>query len=197
MKEIYLSTENAGKIAEIEEFFAKHATGVRFMGLQHLSPEQRKHYAPLENAPDFLGNAYIKAHALYQLVRKPVLAEDAGLVVDALGGRPGVRSARYAPTDKERIEKLLHELSGIQLDKRTARFVAALCYLDSAGNPIYFMGRCEGFISSKAEGEKGFGYDPIFTHRDTGRSFGLMTRDEKNRYSHRAKALGLFRDYLR
>ena len=120
----------------------------------------------------------------------PAIADDSGLVVDALGGAPGVYSARYAgegATDRQRYEKLLEELREVPTEQRTARFVSAVCCVFPDGKILTAEGACEGIIAFGPKGEGGFGYDPIFLVGE--RSYAEMTAEEKDSISHRGRAL--------
>jgi len=151
-----------------------------------------------ENGTTFRENAEIKASAVYEKLNMPVIADDSGLVVDALGGAPGVYSHRFAgenASDKDRSLKVLSELENIPKDKRSARFICEICYIDENGEKHFFSGSCEGFIGNEERGENGFGYDPIFCVGD--KTLAEMTDDEKNKISHRGNALRLFNKYLK
>jgi len=151
-----------------------------------------------ENGTTFRENAEIKASAVYEKLNMPVIADDSGLVVDALGGAPGVYSHRFAgenASDKDRSLKVLSELENIPKDKRSARFICEICYIDENGEKHFFSGSCEGFIGNEERGENGFGYDQIFCVGD--KTLAEMTDDEKNKISHRGNALRLFNKYLK
>lgn len=143
---------------------------------------------PEETGTTFSENAYIKAKFLYDKTGLPVIADDSGLEVKALGGRPGIYSARYAgegATSHQCIEKLLKELD--KENDRAAEFVCVICYIDRHGNPSFVKGRCQGVIGKKSVGDFGFGYDPVFFVGDN--SFAEISPHEKDKISHRAKAL--------
>jgi XTP/dITP diphosphohydrolase len=145
-------------------------------------------------------NALIKARAVYSVTNLPVVADDTGLEVEILDGRPGVYSARYSGTGatySSNIEKLLQELSG--KDNRSAHFRTVIAYIDSQGKEHLFEGSVDGVITSDRRGEAGFGYDPVFqpVEDPEGRTFAEMSADEKNAVSHRARALRAFASYLR
>ncbi|MDE6021419.1 MAG: XTP/dITP diphosphatase [Ruminococcus sp.] len=151
-----------------------------------------------ENGTTFRENAEIKAAAVYYKLKMPVIADDSGLVVDALSGAPGVYSHRFAgenASDRDRSLKVLSELINVPKDKRTARFICEICYIDENGEKHFFTGRCEGIIGTEERGENGFGYDPIFCVGD--RTLAEMTDDEKNEISHRGNALRLLSKYLK
>jgi XTP/dITP diphosphohydrolase len=140
-----------------------------------------------EDRDTFEGNASKKAHTFSQATGGWALADDSGLEVDALGGRPGVWSARYAPTEPERIEKLLAELKGVPDARRTARFRCVLCLAFPDGSERLTSGTCEGSIGYAPRGTHGFGYDPIF-ELPGGKTMSELTRDEKAALSHRGHA---------
>lgn len=151
---------------------------------------------PEETGATFEENSSIKARAVYNIAKCPVIADDSGLEVDALGGRPGVYSARYGGTrdDQTHNDIVLKELEGVPDEKRTARFVAAITYIDETGEESHFIGKFEGRIGYKERGENGFGYDPIFMVGD--RSSAEMSPEEKNAVSHRGKALRELANYI-
>jgi len=151
-----------------------------------------------ETGTTFEENALLKAKAVHEACALPVFADDSGLEVDFLGGRPGIYSARYAgkdATDRERCEKILEELKGVEPSKRTARFVCVIQYIDKNGNAKTARGKCNGIIGETMSGKGGFGYDPIFVFE--GKSFAEMGPEEKNRVSHRARAVQKFLEILK
>ena len=141
-----------------------------------------------ETGTTFEENAYIKAKAAYDITHLPVIADDSGLEVDALGGEPGIYSARYAEEGK-RCAKVLSKMEGVPDEKRTARFVCAVCYIDENGESFTVKGTCEGRIGYEKRGTNGFD-DPIFMYGD--RSFAEISAEEKDKVSHRADALRKF-----
>ena len=151
-----------------------------------------------ETATDLRGNALIKARFLYSLTGKACFADDTGLEVDALGGAPGVMTARYAGPEcdpNRNMDKLLAALEGQPV--RTARFRAVIAFIDADGSETVFEGVCEGTIATERRGEEGFGYDPIFQPMDFGgRTFAQMTMGEKNEISHRGKAVRALAKFL-
>lgn len=155
-----------------------------------------------ETGTTFAENACLKAKAACEETGLPAVADDSGLEVDALDGRPGVYSARYAgegATDAQRIEKLLGELAEVPAEKRTARFVSSICCVFPNGDILRAEGECPGFIAFAPAGEDGFGYDPVFLCGE--KTFAQMTAAEKDAVSHRGKALEKFnlvlKDYLK
>lgn len=185
MNRIVFATNNENKLREASEILAP-------LGIEVIS--QREAGAdcnPEENGADFADNALIKARAVYEIVKCPVIADDSGLCIDALDGRPGVFSARYAP-DEEKCAKILDEMKYVPDEKRTAYFECSIAYIDDNG---YFTvsGKCEGKIGCEERGTNGFGYDPVFLCGD--RTLAEMSADEKNKISHRGNALrGLFNE---
>lgn len=185
MNRIVFATNNENKLREASEILAP-------LGIEVIS--QREAGAdcnPEENGADFADNALIKARAVYEIVKCPVIADDSGLCIDALDGRPGVFSARYAP-DEEKCAKILDEMKDVPDEKRTAYFECSIAYLDDNG---YFAvsGKCKGKIGYEERGTNGFGYDPVFLCGD--RTLAEMSADEKNKISHRGNALrGLFNE---
>lgn len=146
-----------------------------------------------ESAPTFAENAAGKALHFSRLVRDTVLADDSGLVVPALGGAPGVRSARYAgpgATDKDRIQKLLQEMEGKQGQERRARFVCVIAIAVQGRALAVVSDLARGMITHAPRGTAGFGYDPVFLFEEFGRTYAELTPDQKNAYSHRGRAFG-------
>jgi len=186
---LVLATGNPGKRKEMETLLSPLGLMLR------LPAEWGVPFAPEETGTTFLANARIKARAALDLTGLPSLADDSGLVVDALGGAPGVYSARYGGgglTPEQRNALLLKEMEGI--DDRAARFVCVLCCLFPDGREIVAEGVCEGEILRAPRGTGGFGYDPAFFVTELGRGMAELTEGEKNRASHRGKAV---REFLR
>lgn len=184
---IILTSNNKNKLREFREILES-------AGFEVISQAQAgADIEAEENGETFEENARIKARAVYELLKMPVISDDSGLEVDALGGAPGVHSARYAEPGHRR-ERVLRELAGVPYEKRTARFVCVICYIDEKGNEHFARGECEGHIGFENRGENGFGYDPIFMYGD--RSFAEISAEEKNRISHRAAALEKFREQI-
>lgn len=144
---------------------------------------------PEENGKTFEDNALIKARYYGRESGMLCLADDSGLSVDVLDGRPGVRSARYAPTDPERIERLLAELRGIDPEMRTARFICAAALVLPGGGEWVERGVCEGRIAQEPRGQNGFGYDPVFYLPGREQTMAELAPEEKNLISHRGRAL--------
>ena len=181
---IILASNNKNKIVELKQILFP-------LGYEIISQsEAGVNIEVEESGTTFEENSMIKAKAIYEISKMPVIADDSGLEVDYLGKAPGVYSHRYAgenATDKDRCKKILNELDGVSDEKRTARFVCVISYIDSNGNASVMRGECEGFIGKEMKGDNGFGYDPIFMIGD--RSFAEISSEEKNTISHRANAL--------
>lgn len=144
-----------------------------------------------ETGTTFLENAFLKANAAFVKTGMPAVADDSGICVDALGGRPGIFSARYSPedcvTDEDRTAKILEELQGVPDDKRGAHYTCAICCILPDGSKIEIEETCEGKIGYEFIGDGGFGYDPIFYFGD--KTFAQISGEEKDKVSHRGKAL--------
>lgn len=180
-----IATNNAKKLKELERILKPigiDAVSAREAGVSLDEVE--------ENGTTFAENAFIKANAAFKKTGMPSIADDSGLSVDALNGRPGVYSARYCgenATDEDRYNKLLEEMKNVPKDKRTAHFTSAICCIMSDNEKIEVEGICSGTISDTPNGNGGFGYDPIFEY--DGKSFAELTADEKDKISHRGVAL--------
>jgi XTP/dITP diphosphohydrolase len=193
---ILVASNNRNKIPEIIETL--DMDGWQFFPLHSLGIAE----VPAETGETYEENARIKAWAA-RLPERPMatLADDSGLEVDALGGAPGIHSARYSgerTTDQRNIVKLLGELCDVPESKRTARFVCCIVYVDEEGREIIARGVCEGRIVSVPRGMGGFGYDPVFLPDEVadGRTMAELSTEEKNRISHRGKALRSLREKL-
>ncbi len=186
---IVVATGNAHKLTEIETILSRVLPDVRFVALGQLGDFED----PEENGTTFLENAIIKAEAAVEETGFSAIADDSGLVVDALDGEPGVYSARYAGVhgdDAANNAKLLANMEGVGDAERTARFMSVIALIDSDGMVLTGTGACEGTIGHAPRGENGFGYDPLFLPEDTpGKTMAELTPDEKNAISHRFHAL--------
>jgi XTP/dITP diphosphohydrolase len=186
VKEVIIATKNAGKVKEFQTLFAEKAVKVKSL-------------LDIEDAPDveetgetFAENAILKAETIANYLNKVVIADDSGLAVDALGGKPGVYSARYAgehKNDKENMAKVLEELNGVPFEQRTARFHCALAVAIPNQRTVVVEGTCEGYIAEAPTGTNGFGYDPIFYVPEQQKTMAELSKEEKNKISHRANAL--------
>lgn len=182
--QIVLATRNAGKTKEI-----KHLLGGFAVQIKNLDD-----FGPIptieEDGATFDENAYKKASLTARYLGLPALADDSGLLVEALDGQPGVFSARYGgenATDQDRCHKLLQDLG--DNNNRKAAFECVLSLAVPTGPALTYEGRCEGIITSEPAGDNGFGYDPIFYFPSLGKTFAQLTVDEKGRVSHRGLAL--------
>lgn len=184
---IVLASDNAGKVREINQVLAD-------LGLV-AAPQAQFGVRPAEETGvTFLENAILKARNAAEQTGHAAIADDSGLEVDALGGAPGVRSARYAgdsATDRTNLEKLLDALRAVPDTRRTARFQCVMVYLRRPDDPtpVVATGTWEGLIASAPRGANGFGYDPIFIVPERGCTSAELPPDEKNRLSHRGQAL--------
>jgi XTP/dITP diphosphohydrolase len=186
------ATSNAGKAREIAAALA----GLGFEVVDVNEAGVGDAPVPEETGTTFHENALLKARYYHELTGLLTVADDSGLEVAVLGGRPGLHSARYAATDAERIAKLLGELDGVPMQERTARFVCAIA-LVGENLAETFTGTCEGRIRHTAHGRNGFGFDPVFTPEGDTRTFAEMTRDEKEAVSHRGRALAALANFVR
>ncbi len=151
-----------------------------------------------ETGTTFVENARLKARAAFERTKLPCIADDSGLMVDALNGAPGVYSARYSgenATDSANNEKLLAELSQVQPARRTAKFVCVICCILENGKEIIAHGECIGTIAAKPRGNDGFGYDPLFIV-EGGKSFAQLSPEEKDKISHRGNAIRILKQQL-
>lgn len=186
MKEAIIATHNPGKVKEFKEILEPRGYDVKSLAEIGFTEEIE------ETGHTFEENAILKAEAVAKVVNKMVIADDSGLSIDNLGGRPGVYSARYAGEQKDdqaNIEKVLSELKGIEKEQRTARFRCALAVSIPGEETKTVEGHVEGYIAEEPRGEYGFGYDPIFIVKDKDKTMAELTSDEKNKISHRADAL--------
>ncbi len=191
MQEIVVATANQGKLKEFKEILGNE---YKLVSLKDINFNEDI----VEDADTFLGNALIKARTISALTGKPVLADDSGLSVDALGGAPGVFSARYAGghgSDESNRAKLLKEMEGKEV--RTARFECALVLYYPNGEYLSSYGKTEGEILRQEVGDKGFGYDSLFYSYDLEKSFGLADASAKNEVSHRGRAIKELKNKLK
>jgi XTP/dITP diphosphohydrolase len=189
MKEYIIATNNKHKVEEIQQ-----ALGI---AIKLITLKELNHKEDIPETSDTLkGNAKQKAEYIYNKFKKPCFADDTGLEVEVLGGRPGVFSARYAGEGcsfDDNINLLLEEMEG--KTNRKASFKTVICLIED-GKEEYFEGVCEGSILTQRYGKGGFGYDPIFIPKGYGESFAEMSLEQKNKISHRAKAVSKLVKYL-
>ncbi|MCL1949779.1 MAG: XTP/dITP diphosphatase [Turicibacter sp.] len=193
MKEIMIATKNPGKVKEFEHIFKPFGVTVKslfdFPEVEDIE----------ETGTTFEENALLKARSIAQSQNIVVLADDSGLEVDALSGRPGVYSARYAGPgrdDAANIEKVLKELEGIPNQNRGARFVCCLAMAMPTGEEYVVRGTCPGIIATSCTGDEGFGYDPIFYLPELGKTMAQIPKSQKNVLSHRANAFVQLQEIL-
>lgn len=179
-----LATRNEGKVREFRELLKGFPVEIASLNDFGPIPEVE------EDGETFDDNAYKKALHTAQVLGLPAISDDSGLAVEALGGAPGVRSARYAgeeASDADNITKLLKNMDG-KTDRRAA-FECVISIAVPSGPALTYEGRCEGEITAEPAGEGGFGYDPVFFYPEYGKTFAQCTMEEKNRVSHRGRAL--------
>lgn len=190
---LLIATFNPGKAREIAAFLVPR-------GLAVTTPAERGLREPYEErGGTYEENALGKARHYAALSGLLAIGDDSGIEVDALGGRPGPRSARYGGEgldDAARCRFLLRELEGVPPDRRTARYVAILALARPDGATLTFRGSCEGRIAPAPRGAGGFGYDPLFFHPPLGATFAQITREQKERVSHRGIALARLAEFL-
>ncbi|MDY3257679.1 MAG: RdgB/HAM1 family non-canonical purine NTP pyrophosphatase [Ruminococcus callidus] len=192
IKKIVFASNNKGKIRELKDILSP-------MGIEVVSQREAGFDIEAdETGTTFAENSAIKAKAIYELAKIPVLADDSGLCVDALDGQPGVYSHRFAgenATDEEKCRYILEKLENVSDEKRTARFICDMCFIDENGREYHTEGRCEGKIGREEKGNNGFGYDPIFVVGN--RTLAELEEAEKNKISHRAEALKKMKEILK
>lgn len=188
METLVVASSNKHKIDEISKVTKKFDIDV-------ISRDEAgipKEFDIEENGSTFEENSYIKAKAIMDICGKPTIADDSGLMVEALGGAPGVYSARFAGedhNDERNNEKLKELLSGVPYKDRRAKFVSVITLVFPDGRKIVARGECPGHIIEEERGNNGFGYDPLFVPDGYGSTFGMLTPEIKNEISHRALAL--------
>jgi XTP/dITP diphosphohydrolase len=185
-KEVIIATKNKGKAQEFEKMFSPYQIKIRtLLDFPNVSDIE-------ETGKTFEENAILKAEAISNQFHAMVISDDSGLVIDALDGRPGIYSARYAGEDKDdvaNIEKVLLEMEDIPAKQRTARFYCAIALAIPGDKTITVSGSCNGEILKTKRGSNGFGYDPIFLIKEKGLTMAELSSEEKNLISHRAKAI--------
>ena len=182
---LVVATNNQGKVKEFRQLLEP-------LGFEPVSlKDEGIEIDVTEDGETFAENAHIKAQAVYEICKCPVLADDSGLEIEFLGGAPGIYSARYAgedATDADRCNKILSELDGVDISMRSARFACALYFIVDDETEYSVLGTMNGFIGTEPMGDNGFGYDPIFMI-DEETSVAMISDEEKNKISHRAQAM--------
>ena len=191
--EIVLATNNAHKLKEVRKILSPHKIVVYGLSDLGLKPEEVE-----ENADTYCGNALIKARAVQKLTTLPIIADDSGLEIEAMDNKPGLHSARFASEcggHDAAIKYILHLLK--DKENRKARFVCNIVLLNVEEKPLLFEGIAPGVIALEKYGEGGFGYDPVFVSDELGKTFAEASEEEKNKASHRGKALKKLLTYLK
>lgn len=186
--ELILATHNQNKVQEFQRILEPLSVKICTAELPEVD----------ETGKTFAENAFLKASSACRVTGKPAVADDSGLAVDALGGAPGIYSARYAgegASNEERIQKLLCAMKNVPSGKRSAKFVCSICCVFPNGVCITAEGECSGSIAFEPQGKDGFGYDPVFLVGE--RTFAEIPGEEKDKISHRGKALRLFAEKLK
>jgi XTP/dITP diphosphohydrolase len=195
VRRVVLATGNPGKLREMRAILSGH-------GLEVIAQSEFGIAPPVEDGTSFAANALIKARHAARLAHLPAIADDSGLEVDALGGRPGIHTARYAGADADdeaNNERLLVELAGVPDERRSARYRCAMVFVRDASDaaPIVAEASWQGRIGYERRGRGGFGYDPLFVVAGTTLTAAELPASEKNRISHRGKALTLLAARMR
>ncbi len=189
---LVVASNNAHKIAELNAILSR-------LGMEVVSQrEAGVHIEPEETGTTFEENSYIKAKAVLEASGMAAVADDSGLMVEALGGAPGVYSARFGgaecKTDRDRLEYLLKKMEG--QENRAAKFVSVITVLTPDGRKLVARGECPGVLLTEPHGDNGFGYDPIFFYPQKGCTFAELPAEEKNKISHRSRALKLLSERI-
>ena len=191
--ELILATNNKHKLKEVREILSPHKITVYGLNDLNLKPEDVE-----ENADNYYGNALIKATSVQKLTTMPIIADDSGLEIEAMDHQPGLRSARFASENgghDKAIAKILDFLK--DKDNRKARFVCDIVLLNVDNKPLLFEGIANGHIAKEPYGEGGFGYDPIFIPEEFDKTYAELKEEDKNKVSHRGKALKKLLTYLK
>ncbi|HPU28809.1 MAG TPA: RdgB/HAM1 family non-canonical purine NTP pyrophosphatase [Syntrophorhabdaceae bacterium] len=190
-RKVIIATENLGKFREIKELLLDDFD--EFYSLRDF----KERVEIVEDSPIYIENALKKARKVGNRFGYNTISDDSGLEVDALNGRPGILSSRYGKNDNERIEKLLFELKDVPWEKRTARFVAyVIFYMPEKGTFYGFYGDLKGYICFEKKGDRGFGFDPVFYLPEYDRYLAEIELIEKNKISHRGKAILALKSFL-
>ena len=190
---IVLASHNLNKAQEIQMLL-----GNQF----HVIPQQAFDIPPIEETGStFEENALLKAKTVYDIIGLPVIGDDSGLEVVALNNQPGVYSSRFAgdnASDDDNIDKLLRKMHNIPTEKRTARFRCVVAFLGTSSDdqPVFFEGEWAGYIAKERRGKNGFGYDPVFVDLQSNLTAAELESDQKNKISHRGKAVQSLKSYL-
>ncbi len=195
MKTYVLASQNKHKAKEIKQILGGD------FNIITMDEAGLDNFKIIEDGKTFEENAAKKASQVFQRLKIPTIADDSGLCVDHLGGRPGIYTSRFAgenATDEMNISKLLKELEGAPINERGAEFVCAVALIENSAEDIkIFKGTCRGYIIEEKRGNNGFGYDPVFYYPEYSATLAELGDDIKNKISHRYKALKAFSDYLK
>lgn len=186
MKNVWIGTKNGGKVRDFKHLLKKR--GVNVKSLLDLSES----IVVEETGETFTENAVLKAETLSRHLNDVVIADDSGLTIDVLDGKPGIYSARYAGEDKNdeaNLQKVLQEMDGVPWEKRRAAFVCVIAVAIPGDRTFVFEGTCQGYVTDSPRGDHGFGYDPIFYVPEKKKTMAELTTEEKNEVSHRRKAM--------
>ncbi|MCR4855057.1 MAG: RdgB/HAM1 family non-canonical purine NTP pyrophosphatase [Erysipelotrichaceae bacterium] len=185
MKKLFIASNNAHKLEEIADILKQNGVELQLLCPKDLGYKDE----PVEDGSSFSENAYIKAKYYHDLCGLPTIADDSGICIDYLGGKPGIHSARFLP-DMDYPQKCAYIVDLMKdVTQRGAQFVDCLCFIDEKGNVNYYEGINAGEIAHEPAGSKGFGYDPIFLIPEFNQTEAELGEEYKNVYSHRAKAL--------
>lgn len=194
MKKILIASNNPNKIKEIKQILNDET--IEILSLKDLGFK----IDPEENGSTFSENALIKARDAFNICKIPVLADDSGIIVEELGGKPGVYSKRYAgekATDEDNNRKVAEELKKLNLKNSKAKFICSLAFIDSDSSEYIFNGECRGIFILEPSGSNGFGYDPYFYIPRFNATMAELSDNQKNAISHRGAALKSFADFIR
>ena len=189
---LIIASNNEGKIREMKKILIP-------LGYEVLSQKEANIDLEVEETgKSYEENAILKAEAIYNITKTNVLSDDSGLSIDYFDGAPGLYSARFKPelSSKDTNEYVLHEMENVKDEDRTASFVCCICFIKENGEKIIVEATCDGKIAYEQKGNNGFGYDPIFFLEEYGQTMAEISEDEKNKISHRAKALEMLRKKL-
>jgi len=192
MSELIFATSNPNKVYEVQSKFDAENFDVKILPI----PQP---FNPVEDGKTFLENSYIKAFEAAKKTNKIAFGDDTGLCVEALNGRPGIYSARYASNGESKIKKLLNEMKDVKdFEKRKAYFACAITLVNPNGETLFsYQAKFNGYISFEPYGEHGFGYDPIYYIKESNRTLAELSTEEKNQVSHRALALKEFIEWYK
>lgn len=190
--ELLVATNNAHKLNEIRQILSPHHITV--YGMKDLNIDIGE---VIEDGKTYFDNALIKAKALQKVTKMPIIADDSGIEIEALNWAPGLYSARYAESFGGHDKAIAHILNEVNGKSRKARFICDIVLVNVEDKPLKFEGLVEGEIAKEVTGEGGFGYDPIFIENTLGKTYALMSQEEKNRVSHRGVALKKLLTYLK